>query len=183
MLAILLVKSWNLLEDVSIADRTRADWWDLCSGRSQFTPRRLCFALMWVFKRLLMPYSHKQSTNTALRPGDTCNAIEDRKFTENQIGNFQTNRNSICKHIVLLFMFFFCPSSQMQAAVQGEGQGYFLATQARYYLGVQIFAWKPNLTADLVRDWTKMDPTEFNLQYVWSYISTSCKFQEKHKEG
>ena len=71
----------------------------------------------------------------------------------------------------------------MQAAVQGEGQGYFLATQARYYLGVQIFAWKPNLTADLVRDWTKMDPTEFNLQYVWSYISTICKFQEKHKEG
>ena len=126
-----------------------------------------------------MPDSHNANT-ALLRPQDTCTAIEDRKFTENQIGNFRTNRNSTlsgnCSNSFLPFL--------LNAAWvdEGEGQGYFLATQDRYYLGVQIFAWKPNLTTDLVRDWTKMDPTEFNLQYVWSYISTGCKYQEIHNK-
>ena len=33
-------------EDISIVDRTGADRGDLCSGRSQFSPCRPCFALM-----------------------------------------------------------------------------------------------------------------------------------------
>ena len=106
-----LAKSWNLVEDVSIADRTGADWWDLCSGRSQFTPRRPCFALMWVFKRLLMPYSHKQSTNTALWGlGTLAMQLRTGNSQKTKLETFkQTETQSAKSHLFPVQVF--CPSS------------------------------------------------------------------------
>ena len=141
-------------EDISIVDTTGADLRDLCSPESQFTLWPPCFALMWVFKRLLMPYIFPQAMRQHCSGPfwDICRPIEDREFTNDQIGNFRTYRETIFwgkfsgRRLEILFP----PLHKCRyCKVKVKGS---LATLVQHHLVVQIFDQKPNLTADLVRD-------------------------------